>query len=106
MQNPISQISLNNLEYNTNRDPQVYRRSINKPFNLKVKMIGSGSANVSLKVAGETISKESVSLPGLFEANPSFDSVGTRVGTILVESGNNVFETFIRFDVLEKDYTG
>lgn len=106
MENPIKQIKLNNLEYNANRDPQVYRRSKNKPFDLKVLLTGTGSAKVSLSLGNETVSEETVSLPGAFSANPSFDSAGTRVGTLTVEKNNEKIDAYIRFDVLEEDYKG
>jgi len=104
--NPIKQVKLNQLEYNSNRDPQVYRKVINKPFDLNVRLAGSGSVKVALTVAGETLSESDVSLPGAFTANPSFDSAGTRLGTVTVSKDDESFSTHVRFDVMEHDWIG
>lgn len=106
MANPIKQIKMNQLEYNSNRDPQVYRRVINKPFNLKVNLAGSGNAKVTLSVAGNTLAEGSVTLPGVFEANPSFDTAGTRVGTIQISVGGENYQSHVRFDVMEHAWIG
>lgn len=106
MENPIKHIKLNNLEYNPNRDPQIYRKVVNKPFSLQVDLAGSGNATVSLIVDGETIAESTVKLPGRFEANPTFDTAGTRVGKLLVSQNGDSFETYLRFDVLEEAYHG
>lgn len=106
MENPIKQIKLNQLEYNLNRDPQVYRRVKNKPFNLKVFLSGTGNASVKLSVAGEVMAEGNVSLPGVFEANPVFDTAGSRVGTITVSKDGESFESFVRFDVMDRAKVG
>lgn len=106
MANPIKQVKLNNLEYNPNRDPQVYRSVISKPFDLRVKLEGSGSAQVLLIVAGQSIAEGNVSLPGDFCATPSFDSAGTRVGTITVTKDGEKFVQYVRFDVMEHAWIG
>ena len=106
MANPIKQIKLNNLEYNSNRDPQVYRSTVNKPFDLLVKLQGSGSVPVTLTVAGETLAEGNVTLPGDFTATPSFGSAGSRVGTITVTKDGENFIQYVRFDVMEHAWIG
>ena len=106
MENPIKQVKLNQLEYNPNRDPQVYRRVINKSFDLSVRLAGSGSAKVSLIADGVTLAESDVSLPGNFAASPSFDSAGTRLGTVTVNKDGESYTTHVRFDVMEHDWIG
>ena len=106
MENPVKQIKLNNLEYNMNRDPQVYRKVVNKAFDLQVKLAGSGTASVSLNVGNETLANEEVSLPGTFNAHPAFDSAGSRVGTITVNQNGETFSSYVRFDVMDHAWIG
>ena len=106
MENPIKQINLNQLQYNPNRDPQVYRRTINKPFNLKVLLSGSGSANVSLIIEGNTVATQSIQMPGTFDYSQSFETAGSRVAMISVDVGDNHWQSHVRLDVLAKDWIG
>ena len=101
MANPIKTIKLNNLQYNSNRDPQVFRRVVNKPFRLQVVLEGSGSANVTLTVGGNTLSQEAVNLPGTFDCNVEFDSAASHLGTVNVEVNGESFKDYVRFDVTE-----
>ena len=101
MANPITRIKLNNVQYNSNRDPQVFRRVINKPFRLEVVLAGSGSANVSLTVAGKTLSEESVTLPGTFDCAVEFDTAASHLGTINIDVNGETFTDYVRFDVTE-----
>ena len=106
MDKAIKQIKLNGLIYNFNRDPAVYRRVKNQAFDLKVDLQGNGQVTAKLLVEGNTLAEQQVNLPGSFVANPSFETAGTRVGTILLEEGANIQQAYVRFDVLEHAWVG
>ena len=101
MSNPISIIKLNNVQYNSNRDPQVFRRVINSPFRLQVYLTGTGSANVSLTTADKTLAQETVNLPGVFDCNVEFDTAASHLGTVNVELNGETHKDYVRFDVTE-----
>ncbi len=102
----VKMIKLNNLQYNPNRDPEVYRRPVNKEFRLQVLLNGSGSASVRLDAEGQTLSEATVNLPGAFECKFSFDSPGTRVGTLTIEGGGDSYRQDVRLDVTEHEWIG
>jgi len=101
MTSPIKMIKLNNLKYNPNRDPQVFRRIINKPFRLQVILAGSGNADVSLTVAKKKLAHETVYLPGTFDCDVSFENAASHLGTITVKMNGETFKEYVRFDVTE-----
>jgi len=101
MTNPIKLIKLNNLQYNANRDPQVFRRVINKPFRVQVFLEGSGKASVNLTAGDKVLSEQTLGLPGVFDCNVEFDTAASHLGTINVEINGEVFKEYVRFDVTE-----
>jgi len=101
MTNPIKTIKLNNLQYNSNRDPQAFRGIINKPFRLQVLLTGTGSADVTLSTTGKILSQQTVSLPGTFECEISFDTAVSHLGTIKVDVNSESYKDYVRFDVTE-----
>lgn len=106
MSDIVQRIILNNLQYNTNRDPQVYRRLANETFRIQAALGGSGTASVSFSVDGNEIANESVNLPGKFSCETSFDSAGIRVGTLTVEANGETSSHDIRLDVLDHAWIG
>ena len=104
MANPIKYIKLNNLQYNANRDPQIFRRVINESFRLQVVLGGTGSANVSVNTADQAISSGTVSLPGTFDCDVTFDNAASHLGTIIVEVNGETYTDYVRFDVTEEPW--
>jgi hypothetical protein len=102
----LKMIKLNNLQYNPNRDPQVYRRSVNKDFRLQALLNGSGTASAKLEVDGKVVCDGSVNLPGTFECKFSYDTAGTRIGTLTIEGNGESVNEELRFDVMEHDWIG
>ncbi|MCX7893302.1 MAG: hypothetical protein N2544_13165 [Burkholderiales bacterium] len=103
----VTQVRLNNLQFNANRDPQVYRRTVNEPFRIQAMIGGAGTANVKLAAAdGATIAAADVAAPGMFTHEIAFATPGTRVVTLTVERGAEAFRTDLRLDVLEHAWIG
>lgn len=97
----VKLIKLNNLQYNVNRDPAFYRRSIHESFRLQALLGGNGEARARFEVEGTTLCEDTITLPGNFDCHFSYDTPGTRVGFLTIEgSGQQVRET-VRIDVLE-----
>ena len=95
----VKMIRVNNLQYNANRDPQVYRRPVGENFRIQAWLEGSGSAKVQFAVGGEVKCESSVSLPGKFDCQVSFDEAGTVLGALTVEAGGETVSETIRLDV-------
>jgi len=106
MSDTVQRIILNNLQYNPNRDPQVYRRLANENFRIQAVLGGSGSAKVNLSVDGNAVAEESVDLPGKFSCETSFDSAGIRIATLTVEANGETVSQDIRLDVLDHAWIG
>ncbi|MBD3618182.1 MAG: hypothetical protein HUJ28_01750 [Chromatiales bacterium] len=102
----LKMIKLNNLQYNMNRDPQVYRRSVNKDFRLQALLNGSGTASAKFEVDGKVVGEGKVDLPGTFETKFSYDTAGTRIGTLVIEGNGESVKEDIRIDVMEHDWIG
>jgi len=99
-------LKLNGLEYNVNRDPQVYRRVTGKPFRFEALLDGTGTADVRFIVAGKTVHESIARLPDRLDFTVSFETPGIRVGELLIESTDARYERYIRLDVEEKEWTG
>lgn len=102
----VKLVKLNNLQYNANRDPQVYRRTVNHDFRLQALLNGSGAATASFTVDGETKCEGNVNLPGTFECKFAYPTAGTRIGTLTIEGNGETFKEDIRIDVDEHDWIG
>ena len=102
----LKMVKLNNLQYNPNRDPQVYRRSVNKDFRLQALLNGSGAAKAKFEVDGKVVGEGSVNLPGTFECKFSYDTAGTRIGTLVIEGNGESVKQDVRVDVMEHDWIG
>lgn len=103
----ISKVKINGLEYNPNRDPQVYRRIAGQRFRIEAKLGGTGSARCMLRDAGgEVVARQAVALPGAFMHELAFDAPGTRVMTLQVEAGGRSESRDLRLDVLAHAWVG
>lgn len=99
MERLIKLIKLNNVQYNSNRDPQFYRRTVGSEFRVQAWLEGSGTARVHLQAGDETLCERSMPLPGVFECRFTFTTPGTRVGTLTVEANGVRQQQHIRLDV-------
>lgn len=106
MSSIIKLVSVNNLEYNANRDPQVYRRPVGENFRIQARIEGSGTAKAQFEVDGEVKCEKTVSLPGKFDCQVSFDEAGTRNGSLVVEANGTTETRDIRLDVEEYAWIG
>lgn len=106
MKKLVKLVKLNNLQYNANRDPQVYRRTPNEAFRVQALLDGSGTAKARLEVEGKTVCEKSISLPGTFDCEVSFPSSGIRLGTLSVEGNGENYNQPLRLDVMDHAWIG
>ena len=103
----VKLVKLNNLQYNHNRDPEVYRRSVNEPFRIQALLDGTGDARCGLYDAqGKVVVEKSVARPGTFTHEITFDTPGTRIVTLTVEGNGQKFSQDLRLDVLQHAWIG
>ena len=102
----VKLIRLNNLEYNANRDPAVYRRVPNKPFRIQALLEGQGSAQAHVEVEGQPQGAQSVALPGTYTWEIRFDKPGVRIATLVIEAAGANFRQDLLLDVMEHAWIG
>lgn len=102
----VKLVKLNNLQYNVNRDPNAYRRSVNKDFRLQALLDGTGTAKGVFTIDGEKKCESTVTLPGTFECKFKFPKAGTRMGELTIEGNGQTYTQNIRIDVTEHDWIG
>jgi hypothetical protein len=107
MRKLVKFVRLNGLEYNPNRDPQVYRRVAGEPFRIQAILGGSGAARCSLREAdGRELAAAEVPAPGTFAHEVRYDRPGVHVVTLTVERAAERFVQDLRLDVLEHAWVG
>ncbi len=108
MKKLVTLVRLNNLIYNANRDPQVYRRVPKKPFRIQALLSGEGRAHAQVIVDGETQARcdKQINLPDTFTCELAFDTPGSRTATLVIESGGQSFRQDLRLDVIEHEWIG
>ena len=100
-------VKLNNLQYNANRDPQVYRRVVGEKFRIQAFLAGTGSAQCVLRDAARApIATREVVPPGSFDVEIGCDAPGQRVVTLEVTRGAERYTQDLRLDVLEHAWVG
>jgi len=103
----VKLIRLNNLQYNPNRDPAVYRRPVNACFRIQAVLDGTGDALCGLYDAqGQPMAEKSVACPGTFTHEIAFDTPGTRIVTLTVEGHGQKYSQNLRLDVMEHAWVG
>lgn len=103
----IKMIKINNLQYNVNRDPQAYRRSVNEVFRIQALLSGAGTARCALRDAkNQVIAEKAISLPGSFTHELAFATAGARIITLSVEGAGQKFSQDLRLDVMEHAWVG
>ncbi|MHB1942460.1 MAG: hypothetical protein ACYCP0_05325 [Acidiferrobacteraceae bacterium] len=103
----VKLVKLNNLEYNPNRDPAVYRRLPKQPFRIQALLGGLGEAEARVELDGMRKHVQKITLPDTYTCEISFDSPGLRVATLVIEdaSGQN-FRRDLPLDVMEHAWIG
>jgi hypothetical protein len=107
MKKLVKLVKLNNLQYNANRDPQVYRRCANENFRIQALLEGTGQAKCTLTdAAGKVVAEKSVALPGTFTQEISFPTPGIRLVTLNVEGNGEKVSEDLRLDVMDHAWVG
>jgi len=100
-------IKINNLQYNTLRDPQVYRRVAGAAFRIQAVITGSGPAQVTLSdEKGASLAQVDVQAPETFSHELSFDQPGVRIVTITAQRADQSESQNIRLDVMAHAWVG
>lgn len=100
-------VKLNGLQYNPNRDPQVYRRCVNEPFRLQALLDGEGEARCTLRDAsGRILDEKTITLPGTYTHELSFTAPGVHIVTLTAEGAGQQIARDLRLDVLEHAWVG
>ena len=102
----VKLVKLNNLQYNANRDPEVYRRVPKKPFRIQALLDGTGKARATVEVEGKTACNETIELPGTFTCEVAFDTPGIRVAVLKVEGAGEAYRQDLRLDVMAHEWIG
>ncbi len=103
----INSIKINNLQYNTLRDPQVYRRVAGENFRIQVILAGSGPVRVMLTDAqGVNLAQGEIQAPGTFSHELSFAKPGVRIVTITAQHADRSESQNMRLDVMARAWVG
>lgn len=102
----VKLVKLNNLQYNANRDPEVYRRVPKKPFRIQALLEGAGKAKATVEVEGKVVCNQSVDLPGTFTCEVAFDTPGIRLAILKIEGAGEVYQQDLRLDVMAHEWIG
>jgi hypothetical protein len=103
----LRMVKVNGLQYNPNRDPQPYRRTVNEPFRIEAMVAGGGPMRCRLTdQQGAIIVEKTVDAPGTFYHELSFAAPGVRLVTLEVESAGESFAQNLRLDVLDHAWVG
>lgn len=107
MKKLVKLVKLNNLQYNPNRDPQVYRRVAGEAFRIQAFLEGSGAAKCAVRdAAGKALVERSVASPGTFTHELAFGKPGQYLVTLEVSRNGETFAQPLRLDVLEHAWIG
>lgn len=103
----VKMVKLNNLQYNANRDPEVYRRCVNEPFRIQALLEGKGSARCTLTdVTGKIITEKNIAMPGTFSHEITYSAPGVNVVGLKVEGDGQTFTQDLRLDVSDHAWIG
>jgi hypothetical protein len=102
MRKPLVRLlKLNGLQYNANRDPQAYRRAAGETFRLQALLDGEGEARcIVTDESGRTLSEQRAARPGTFTAELTLERPGSRLVTLRIEGGGEIYTRTLRLDVL------
>ena len=107
MKKLVKLVKVNNLEYNVNRDPAVYRRCANESFRIQALLNGEGAVKCTLTdTAGKVLNEQTVTAPNTYTHEVSFPTPGARIVTLKVEDQGEKFAADILLDVMEHAWHG
>ena len=107
MKKLVKLVKVNNLEYNVNRDPAVYRRCANENFRIQALIDGSGPVKCKLTdTTGKVINEQNVNALGTYTHEVSFPTPGVRIVNLSIEANEEKFALDIRLDVMEHAWIG
>jgi len=100
-------VRLNGLQFNANRDPQVYRRAVGEPFRIQALLDAGAGVRCTLRDArGQVIAAADVPAGGTFSHELRFDAPGVHVVTLVAERDGQSFTQDLRLDVLAHAWVG
>lgn len=103
----IKFIIINNLQYNTRRDPQAYRRVAGQPFRIQVGVGGSSRVHVMLTdERGAMLAGGEVAAPGTFSHELTFAQPGVRIVTVTAQHPGRDESRDLRLDVMAQAWVG
>jgi hypothetical protein len=103
----VKLVRINGLQFNANRDPQVYRRAVGEPFQIQALVdSGAGVRCSLLDVGGRVLASAEVPARGTFTHALAFDAPGVHVVTLVAERGGESFAQDLRLDVLAHAWVG
>ena len=103
----VKLVRLNGLQFNANRDPQVYRRVVGAAFRIQALLDEGAPARCTLSDArGRVIASSEVPGGGTFSHDVSFDAPGVHVITLAAVRGGDAFTQDLRLDVLAHEWVG
>lgn len=103
----VKLVRLNGLQFNANRDPQVYRRVVGDAFRIQALLAEGGSVRCMLRDAGgQVLATAEIPGGGTFTHELKFDAPGVYVVTLAAERGGEAYAQDLRLDVLEHAWVG
>lgn len=107
----IKMIKINNVQFNSNRDPQVHRRTVREKFRIQVLLSASDGNGGEVRCIlrdeeNKVLAEQIVTAPGTFTHELSFATPGVRLITLSVESNGQQSSRDLRLDVLEHAWVG
>ncbi|RPJ47808.1 MAG: hypothetical protein EHM16_04700 [Betaproteobacteria bacterium] len=103
----IKFIKINNLQYNTLRDPQVYRRVAGEALRIQVGVGGRGAVRVTLAdEKGTNLVQGDVQAPGTFSHELTFARPGVRIVTIGAQHADRSESRDMRLDIMAHAWVG
>ena len=103
----VRMVKLNGVQYNANRDPQVYRRSAGEAFRIEALLEGVGSVQCGGSgEQGRALAEGKVARPGRFSCELKFEQPGTRLVTLRVTGGNEHYVQTLRLDLMAHAWIG
>jgi hypothetical protein len=103
----VKLVRLNGLQFNANRDPQVYRRVVGEPFRIQAVLDAGSPVRCTLSDSGgRVLASADVPGGGTFTHELKFDAAGVHVVTLRAERGGDSFAQDLRLDVLAHAWIG
>lgn len=103
----VKLVRLNGVQFNANRDPQVYRRAVGEPFRIQALVEAGAAVHCTLQDArGQVIVSAEVPAGGTFSHELKFGAPGVHVVTLVAAHGGQSFTQDLRLDVLAHAWLG